>query len=61
MLLRLRDGDRAIPAGRVVQDRAQVLADRAAAEKLKNKKGKLFINPQGLISLDGKDWLCLLI
>jgi 6-phosphogluconolactonase len=33
-LLRLRDGDVAIPAGRVRQDRALVLADRAAAEKL---------------------------
>lgn len=32
MLLRLRDGDNTIPAGRVVQDRALVLADRAAAE-----------------------------
>jgi len=31
MLQRLRDGDRAIPAGRVRQDRALVLADRAAA------------------------------
>jgi 6-phosphogluconolactonase len=36
MLPRLRDGDSAIPAGRVAQDRALVLADRAAAEKLKN-------------------------
>jgi 6-phosphogluconolactonase len=33
MLRRLRDGDRAIPAGRVRQDRALVLADRAAAGK----------------------------
>jgi 6-phosphogluconolactonase len=33
-LVRLRDGDVAIPAGRVRQDRALVLADRAAAEKL---------------------------
>jgi len=33
-LLRLRDGDVAIPAGRVRHDRALVLADRAAAEKL---------------------------
>jgi 6-phosphogluconolactonase len=33
-LVRLRDGDAAIPAGRVRQDRALVLADRAAAEKL---------------------------
>jgi 6-phosphogluconolactonase len=34
-LLRLRDGDVAIPAGRVRQDRALVLADRAAAEELR--------------------------
>ena len=34
MLARLRDGDRSIPAGRVRQDQAQVLADQAAAEKL---------------------------
>ena len=33
-LVRLRDGDVAIPAGRVRQDRALVLADRAAAAKL---------------------------
>jgi 6-phosphogluconolactonase len=31
MLVRLRDGDRSIPAGRVSQERALVLADRAAA------------------------------
>ena len=31
MLARLRDGDRSIPAGRVSQDQALVLADRAAA------------------------------
>ena len=31
MLARLRAGDRSIPAGRVTQDRAVVLADRAAA------------------------------
>jgi 6-phosphogluconolactonase len=31
MLVRLREGDAAIPAGRVRQDRALVLADRAAA------------------------------
>jgi 6-phosphogluconolactonase len=31
MLIRLRDGDASIPAGRVCQDRALVLADRAAA------------------------------
>ncbi len=33
VLRRLRDGDREIPAGRVRQDRALVLADRAAAGK----------------------------
>jgi 6-phosphogluconolactonase len=32
MLVRLRDGDPTIPAGRVRQDRALVLADRAAAQ-----------------------------
>jgi 6-phosphogluconolactonase len=31
MLLRLRDGDRSIPAGRIGQDNALVIADRAAA------------------------------
>ena len=31
MLARLRDGDQSIPAGRVVQDRALLLVDRAAA------------------------------
>jgi 6-phosphogluconolactonase len=31
MLMRLRDGDESIPAGRVCQDQAIVLADRAAA------------------------------
>ena len=35
MLLRLREGDRSIPAGRVKQDHALVLTDRAAAVKLK--------------------------
>jgi 6-phosphogluconolactonase len=34
MLVRLLDGDMSIPAGRVCQDQALVLADRAAAEKL---------------------------
>jgi 6-phosphogluconolactonase len=34
MLLRLRDGDVAIPAGRVRREEALVLADRAAAGKL---------------------------
>ena len=35
-LVRLRDGDPSIPASRVRQDRALVLADRAAAERLGN-------------------------
>jgi 6-phosphogluconolactonase len=34
MLLRLRDGDVTIPAGRVRREHALVLADRAAAERL---------------------------
>jgi 6-phosphogluconolactonase len=34
MLVRLRAGDVAIPAGRVTQEHALVLADRAAAERL---------------------------
>ncbi len=34
MLLRLRDGDVTIPAGRVEQEHALVLADHAAAERL---------------------------
>jgi 6-phosphogluconolactonase len=34
MILRLRDRDRTIPAGRVAQDRAQLIADRAAAKHL---------------------------
>jgi 6-phosphogluconolactonase len=34
MLARLRDGDRSIPAGRLCQDQALVLADRAAAKHL---------------------------
>jgi len=33
-LVRLRDGDRSIPAARVRQDRALLLADRAAAARL---------------------------
>ena len=33
MLTRLRDGDRSIPAGRVVQNNALVIADRAAVEQ----------------------------
>jgi 6-phosphogluconolactonase len=37
MLLRLRDGDRGIPAGRVRQDQATVLADRAAAARLSSR------------------------
>jgi len=36
MLSRLRDGDLSIPAGRVRQDRARVLADRAAAGPLES-------------------------
>jgi 6-phosphogluconolactonase len=35
MLTRLREGDPSIPAGRVNQERALVLADRAAAGQLK--------------------------
>jgi len=35
MLARLRDGDRSIPAGSVRQDHALVLADRAAAAKVR--------------------------
>jgi len=35
MLVRLRNGDRSIPAGRVKQDHALVLADRAAAARLR--------------------------
>jgi hypothetical protein len=31
MLARLRDGDASIPAGRIRQDQALVIADRAAA------------------------------
>jgi 6-phosphogluconolactonase len=34
MLVRLRNGDRSIPAGRLRQDAALVLADRAAAQQL---------------------------
>ena len=34
MLARLRDGDRTIPAGRVLRERATLLADRAAAARL---------------------------
>jgi 6-phosphogluconolactonase len=37
-LVRLRDGDRSIPASRVRQDRSLVLADRAAAEQLGNNE-----------------------
>jgi 6-phosphogluconolactonase/glucosamine-6-phosphate isomerase/deaminase len=37
-LVRLREGDRSIPASRVRQDRSRVLADRAAAEQLGNKE-----------------------
>jgi 6-phosphogluconolactonase len=38
MLLRLRDGDRSIPASRVRRDGALVLADRAAAERLRTSE-----------------------
>jgi 6-phosphogluconolactonase len=34
MLTRLRDGDPSIPAGRVPQDQALIVADRAAAGRL---------------------------
>jgi 6-phosphogluconolactonase len=34
MLVRLRDGDRSIPASRVRRDRALILVDRAAADQL---------------------------
>jgi 6-phosphogluconolactonase len=34
MLMRLCDGDRSIPAGRMGQDNALVIADRAAAGQL---------------------------
>jgi hypothetical protein len=34
MLMRLRDGDRSIPAGRMGQDNTLVIADRAAAGQL---------------------------
>ena len=37
-LVRLRDGDRSIPASRVRQDRSLVLADRAAAERLSSNE-----------------------
>jgi 6-phosphogluconolactonase len=37
MIVRLRDGDVTIPAGRVRQDNAVLLADRPAAEKLEVK------------------------
>jgi len=37
-LVRLRDGDRSIPAARVRQDRALILADRAAAGQLGTKE-----------------------
>jgi len=37
MILRLRDGDASIPAGRIGQDNALILADRAAAGNLEAK------------------------
>jgi len=39
MFVRLRDGDASIPAGRVRQDHARLLADRAAAGEINNKEG----------------------
>ncbi len=39
VLVRLRDGDPSIPAGRVRQDRALMLADRAAARQLNTNAG----------------------
>jgi 6-phosphogluconolactonase len=39
-LVRLRNADRSIPAGRVRQDRSLVLADRAAAAKLEETERK---------------------
>lgn len=40
MLQRLRSADPAIPAGRVRQEQATILADRAAAGKLRQSEGK---------------------
>ena len=40
VLRRLLDGDKSIPAGRVSQDRAMVIADRAAAGQLKASSEK---------------------
>jgi 6-phosphogluconolactonase len=40
MLIRLRDGDLSIPAGRVRQERALVLADRAAAGQTGTSESK---------------------
>jgi len=34
MLVRLRDGDVSIPAGRILRDHALVIADQAAAAQL---------------------------
>jgi hypothetical protein len=39
MLVRLRDADRSIPAGRISPDQATVLADRAAAALLRPAAG----------------------
>ena len=36
-LVRLRDGDRSIPASRVRRDGARIVADRAAAERLERR------------------------
>ncbi len=38
VLVRLRDGDRSIPAGRICRDRALLLADVAAAGELEGKR-----------------------
>jgi 6-phosphogluconolactonase len=35
MLVRLRDGDASMPAGQVLRDQALVLADSAAAERIR--------------------------
>ena len=45
MLVRLRDGDLSIPAGRVRRDYALVLADRAALRDLEKAKSWLLVRP----------------
>lgn len=47
MLVRLLDGDASIPAGRISRERALVIADRAAAEKLKKGGCRNFATAQG--------------